>query len=402
MFHHSDPEVLVVGAGPVGLVTALFLQRYGVRVQIVDMHQRTHQNSYALAIHPRTLEVLDEAGLSEPVIAAGRKLTRVAFYEGANRRAEVDYSGLASRHPYLLVVRQSLLERAAEKALRADKVKVQWAHRLESLAPNGGSVRAEIAKLDQVTSGYAVARTEWVVASNRTIQPAYVIGADGFDSAVRRMIGVDTTEYAASQLFAVYEIEATGELPAEGRMILDPDLTSVYWPLEPGRCRWGFQIGGVEEYAPSIDRVQQLIGTRAPWFTARPDRVYWSTRALFDSRLTRSLGDGRVWLIGDAAHQAGPIGVHSMNLGLVEGHELAARISRIRRADGSSSLLPEFAVETHNAWEGLLGAGRTVRALQDTDPWVRQNAARIAACIPAAGDHLQSLLTQVGLEAGPA
>jgi 3-(3-hydroxy-phenyl)propionate hydroxylase len=402
MLHRSDPEVLVVGAGPVGLITALFLQRYGIRVEIVDMHQRTHQHSYALAIHPGTLSVLDEAGLSEPVIAAGRKVTTVAFYEGETRRAEIDYSRLASRHPYLLVVRQSLLERAAEKALRAENVTVQWGHRLESLAPNGGSVRAKVAKLDQVTSGYAVARSEWIVVRSRTIQPAYVVGADGYDSAVRRMVGIGMAAYGAGQLFAVYEIEAAGELPAEGRVILDRDLTTVYWPLEQGRCRWGFQIHDVEEYAPSIERLEQLVAARAPWFRARPNRVYWSTRAQFESCLARSFGDGSVWLVGDAAHQAAPVGVHSMNLGLVEAQELAARISRIRRADGSSSLLHEFATQRQDAWQGLLGTGREIRALPGADPWVRQNAARILPCIPASGDDLESLLAQIGLTAATA
>src|SRR5512134_1668489 len=102
MFRHPDPEVLVVGAGPVGLVSALFLQQHGVRVEVVDMNQRTTQHSYALAIHPRTLSILDEAGLSEGLIKAGRKLTTVAFYEGRERRAAIDYSALASTHPYLL------------------------------------------------------------------------------------------------------------------------------------------------------------------------------------------------------------------------------------------------------------------------------------------------------------
>src|SRR5688572_15516744 len=101
MFSHPDPEVLVVGAGPVGLLTALFLQQRGLRVEIVDMHQRTAQHSYALAIHPRTLRVLEEAGLSDALISAGRKLTKVAYYEGGLRRAEIDYSALRSKHPYL-------------------------------------------------------------------------------------------------------------------------------------------------------------------------------------------------------------------------------------------------------------------------------------------------------------
>ena len=82
MFRHTDPEVLVVGAGPVGLIAALFLQLHGVRVEVIDEDQRTTQHSYALAIHPRTLRILDEAGLAQKLIAAGRKLTKVAYYEG--------------------------------------------------------------------------------------------------------------------------------------------------------------------------------------------------------------------------------------------------------------------------------------------------------------------------------
>jgi len=401
MFSHPDPEVLVVGAGPVGLAAALFLQQDGMRVEIVDTHQRTTQHSYALAIHPRTLGILDEVGLSEKLIGAGRKLTKVAYYEGRERRAEIDYSALASKHPYLLILRQSVLERAAEDALRQSKLKVLWAHRLQSLDADGATVGAEVAKLEQVAMGYPVARTEWVVARTETIRPAYVIGADGYDSAVRRMSGIEMDEHGPGEIFSIYEIEAAGELPAEVRVILDPDLTSVYWPLEEGRCRWGFQIRDASEHTTSIERVEQLIAARAPWCTARPALIYWSTLGLFERRLTRSFGKGRVWLVGDAAHQAAPVGVHSMNSGLVEARELAARISRTQRAAGAPSLLEEFATETRAAWQWLLGADRSVRALPGADPWVRQTSARILACIPASGDDLEPLLRQVGLTSAP-
>jgi 2-polyprenyl-6-methoxyphenol hydroxylase-like FAD-dependent oxidoreductase len=399
MFSHADPEVLVVGAGPVGLVAALFLQQHGVRVEIIDMHQRTTQHSYALAIHPRTLRILDEAGLSDELIAAGRKLTKVAYYEGRARRAEIDYSALASKHPYLLVIRQSMLERAVEEALRRKKVKVLWGHRLQALTVGGGTVRAEVVKLDQAATGYPVARTEWLVVDSTTSQPAYVIGADGYDSAVRRMAGIEMEEYGAGQIFSVYEIEASGELPAEVRVIVDPDVTSVYWPLEEGRCRWGFQIRDASEHTASMERLEQLIATRAPWCTARPTQIYWSTLGLFERRLTRSFGNGGLWLAGDAAHQAAPVGVHSMNSGLVEARELAARISRIQRAGEAPSVLQEFATETHQAWLSLLGAGRAVRALPEADPWVRQASARILDCVPASGDDLEPLLKQIGLTA---
>jgi len=401
MSRQLDPEVLVVGAGPVGLVAALFLRKYGVQVEIVDTHQRAHQYSYALAIHPRTLRILDEAGVSERLIAAGRKVTRIAYYEGRERRAEIDYSRLTSRHPYLLVVRQSLLERTVEEALRGDKLKVLWGHRLQSLATNGVTVQAEIAKLDQVAAGYPIARSESVVVGTETIRPAYVIGADGYDSAVRRMAGIDMAAHGAGQVFSVYEIEATGDLPEDARVILDPDLTSVYWPLEDGRCRWGFQIKEASEHSTSMEQLKRLIAARAPWFAARPTEIYWSTLGLFERRLTRSFGQDNVWLAGDAAHQAAPVGVQSMNWGLVEARELATRIARIRRAEGTPSLLQEFGTETHEAWQRLLGAGRTVRALPGADPWVQQSAARILDCIPASGDDLEPLLQQIGLTAAP-
>jgi hypothetical protein len=95
------------------------------------------------------LHILDEAGLSEGLIGAGRKLTKVAYYEGRERRAKIDYSSLASQHPYLLVIRQSVLERAAEEALRRRKLKVLWGHQLQGLTVERATVRAEVAKLDQ-------------------------------------------------------------------------------------------------------------------------------------------------------------------------------------------------------------------------------------------------------------
>lgn len=400
-----DPDVLVVGAGPVGLACALFLRQQRVRVDIIDMHERTTQHSYALAIHPRTLRMLDEAGLAEPLIAAGRKLSRVAYYEGRERRAELDYSRLASKHPYILVVRQSRLERAIEEALRTKDVKVLWRHRLQSLSADGATLSADIARLDQVATGYPVARSEWVVAATETVRPSYIIGADGYDSAVRRMAGIGTTRHAEAQIFSVYEIEAAGELPDEVRVVVDPDLTSVYWPLEQGRCRWGFQIRDASDHAASMQKLEQLIAARAPWFTARPLQIYWSTLGLFERQLARTFARQNVLLAGDAAHQAGPVAVHSMNGGLVEAHELASRIASIQRSEGKPTLLDEFEAGSRQAWEWLLDAsspgGSAVRPLPGVNPWIQQNAARILACLPASGDDLEPLLNQIGLTAVP-
>jgi 3-(3-hydroxy-phenyl)propionate hydroxylase len=254
-----------------------------------------------------------------------------------------------------------------------------------------------VARLEQVATGYPTARSEWLVASSETIKPAFVIGADGYDSAVRRMAGIEMDEHGAAQIFSVYEVEAAGELPGEVRVILDPDLTSVYWPLEEGRCRWGFQIHDASGHDASMQRLEQLIADRAPWCTARPTRIYWSTLGVFASRLARRFGSGGVWLAGDAAHQTAPIGVHSMNSGLVEARDIATQIARILHRAGGASALEECAAHTRAAWQGLLGVGLELRALPGADPWVQQVSARILACVPASGDDLEPLLEQIGL-----
>jgi 2-polyprenyl-6-methoxyphenol hydroxylase-like FAD-dependent oxidoreductase len=259
--------------------------------------------------------------------------------------------------------------------------------------------RAEVAKLDDVAAGYPIARTESVVVHSETIRPAYVVGADGYDSAVRRMAGIEMENLGDGEVFSVYEIEATGELPVEVRVMFEADLTSVYWPLEDGRCRWGFQMHAAAASEPSMQRLEQLMAERAPWCTARPSQIYWSTLGIFQPCLARSLGSDGVWLAGDAAHQATPVGVHSMNSGLVEAGELAARIARVRRGEGAPSLLAELASATHEGWHRQLGAGAAVRALPGAAPWVAQHAARILACTPASGDDLESLLQQIGLTA---
>jgi len=148
-----------------------------------------------------------------------------------------------------------------------------------------------------------------------------------------------------------------------------------------------------------MERLGQLLAARAPWWTARPTDIYWSTLGLFEPRLARSFGAGAIWLAGDAAHQAAPVGVHSMNSGLVEARQLATRMSRVLHAGATVSLLEAFAAATRETWHALLGGD--VRALPGADPWVAQNRARICSSIPASGDDLETLLGQIGLAGAP-
>src|SRR5262245_53401864 len=110
-------EVLIVGAGPVGLFTAIGLAQAGVKVGIIDREERTAAHSYACALHPHPLELLDQCGLAAELIERGRRLSKMAFYVGPRRLAEIDFSKLGGKFPFLLAVPQNQLEAALEHKL---------------------------------------------------------------------------------------------------------------------------------------------------------------------------------------------------------------------------------------------------------------------------------------------
>jgi NADPH-dependent dioxygenase len=400
MFHRKEPEALVVGAGPVGLLTALLLHSRGVRVEIIDQGQRSSQHSYALALHPASVRLLDGIGMRPVVLARGRPLPGIAFFDGDVQKARIDCSAHDGGRSAPLVLRQSDLERALEGDLARRKVPVQWNHRLQALEGDDGHTVARIVKQDQVAQGYPVQRLEWVVVKTMERSPRFIVGADGYDSPVRRMSAIDSKPLGGSMMVSVYEIEAAGDLPSDARVQLGSDATDVYWPLEPGRCRFSFEIPSAGDHEPTLDRLRELLAYRIPWFRAQPSAIAWSTVALFERRLAEPLGRGNRWLAGDAAHLGLPLGVHSMNYGLREAHELAECIASIVHGGGSHVALARYAARFRDEWLSRFER-TTVKALPNADAWVEDNRERIAECIPASGADLDALLLQIGLSAAP-
>ena len=187
----TQTEVLVVGAGPVGLWTALVLAEKGLEVALIDRQAKTTARSYACALHPATLRLLDRLGLAHSVIERGRRIERIAFYDGAQRQAEIHISKLGGEFPFLLVLPQSALEGLLEQRLWTAGVPVHWNHRFEGFTEEQESISVTIEELEGTSTGYIVPHWETVVKNRSALRAEFLIGADGHNSMVRPRAGFE-------------------------------------------------------------------------------------------------------------------------------------------------------------------------------------------------------------------
>jgi len=409
-------EVLVVGAGPVGLLTAILLAEAGIEVKIIDREERTTARSYACALHSRVLKLLSPMGLAAPVIERGRRIQTVAFYDGAARRAEVKLAELGGEFPFMVILPQNEFEGVLEERLRKAGVTVNWNHRFDDVQSAGETVVANVEELGATATGYIVPHWEGVVKRNFPVRAQFLVGADGYGSLVRRRLGIENTLVAGQTFFAAYEFEPEEKVEDEVRVVLDDSTTNVLWPLVGNRYRWTFQMLKAEMASefPEKERrearfaqqavderireyVQRVAKQRAPWFSAGVKGITWCTEVVFEQRVARQFGRDRCWLAGDAAHQTGPVGVQSMNVGLAEAAALAGALRKVLREKAPLSVLEACDREWQGEWRRLLGLAGGLKPGTETSPWVRERCGRILPCLPASHEDLPRLAGQLGL-----
>jgi len=418
MAQADETEVLVVGAGPVGMLTALLLAEKGVPVRIIDKEQRATTRSYACVLHPGTLRLLDGIGLGQEALKQGRRIETIAFYEGESRRAEMKLSQLPGKFPCAVVVPQSAFEALLEQRLRRhSRVQLLWNHRLSDLRCERDTVLATIDKLVQSAKGYIIREWDWSVQKTLQARAAFVVGADGHGSMVRSRLGIEYAPLADPQLFAVFEFESDRDPGNEVRIVMAGETANVLWPLPGKGCRWSFQLVKTREGGEfpdkereaiwsmqtnvdqnTRDRVEKLARIRAPWFQGNIRDFYWWAHIRLQPKLASQFCKGRALLPGDAAHQTGPVGVQSMNAGLSEAEDVAGKLASILHEGASLELLDNYSRDHRDRWEGLLGLKGGLRATSGINPWVKDHSARILPCIPALGEDLAHLAMQLGFD----
>ena len=406
-------EVLVVGAGPVGLWTALVLAEAGVEVILIDREERTAARSYACALHPRTLKLFQSFGLLRPLLDLGRRIQTMAFYDGPERRAELNLPEVAG--DFLLIVPQNELEKLLEQRLRESGVVVQWSHRFDDLSQDDEAVNVAIEELGGTGTGYIVPHWESTVKHRRNLQAQFVVGTDGRQSLVRQRLGLRYEKTGERQVFAAFEFECEPPIAEEVRVVLG-DTTNVLWPLPNNKCRWTFQLRhddqphefpekerrAIRIAEPVVDErirqsVQKAAQHRAPWFTNEVRKTTWCTEVVFEPGMASAFGSGRCWLAGDAAHQTGPVGVQSMNVGFREGKDLADSLRRILREDAPLTTLAEYDREQSAHWRELLGLTGGLKPAAGASEWIGTSAGKLLDCLPGSRSDLAAFAHALNL-----
>jgi 2-polyprenyl-6-methoxyphenol hydroxylase-like FAD-dependent oxidoreductase len=377
-------DVLIVGAGPVGLTLAAALGARGVDVALVDRAAEGANTSRAAVIHARTLNVLRGIGVSDELVRRGTIVPRFTVRDRDRALLTIDFDALPGDHPYALMLPQDTTEHVLTG-------------RLDEL---GGRVHRghELARLDQDPAGVTA-----TMGGGETVRAAYAVGADGMHSAVRERAGIGFAGDSYGASFVLADVHLDWALDAtEVMLYLSPAGLVVAAPLPGGRHRIVATVDDAPEH-PDRDDIQALLDARGP--QQRPARVtdvVWSSRFRVHHRLADRYRAGRIFLAGDAAHVHSPAGGQGMNTGIQDAIALAAPLAAVLRDGADQRTLDHYEAERRPVAADVIAlTHRATRAATIRHPLIRtiRNAAlRILDHIPAARRKLALNLSGLAID----
>ena len=331
-----DTDVLVVGAGPTGLMLASQLGRRGIRVVIIDRHAGPSRETRALGVQARTLEIYAHLGIADRALELGTRATGGNIWADGRWVARVPLGeagkGLTP-YPFVLVLGQDDNERILGDRLRELGLSVQWNTELVGLHRQADGVEATLE-----TPGKTAQR----------IRAAWVAGCDGARSAVRRLCGVPFEGAPYEQVFFVADTEVTGSMvPDEVNVYLWREGFHFLFPMR-GEDHWrvvGILPPALRDRAEVTFRdVLPSVGTGAGAGLSLRGCSWFSTYRIHHRRAAR-FRDGRCFLLGDAAHIHSPVGGQGMNTGLQDAYNLAWKLALVVDGRADPALLDSYEEE---------------------------------------------------------
>jgi 2-polyprenyl-6-methoxyphenol hydroxylase-like FAD-dependent oxidoreductase len=373
-------------------MAALRLREQGIDVRIVDQQTELAAHTYPVVLHPLTLRLLGSLGLSDVLFWRGRPVSHLAIYTESERRAVLDLPKVAGLACGALTLPQDILRAALLNALMSRGVCVEWNTRLASLHQDGRAARGWL----EASVPDRQALDDTAGARGSSFEADYVIGSDGYDSAVRAALGIELIEHGSLHSYAFFDAPS-GRAGSEAQLTVSDAGASSFYPLQGGLARFSFQLTGALDRAPDLSALTELLSIRLPWHREPIERCSWGGVAEFRHALVTHFGVGRVWLAGEAAHLTGPLGVQSLNIGLDEASELAVHIANDLRRPSALGFGSDYNARRTLQWQELLGISERASAGARSPAWARRNLSRILSCLPASGRDLDDLLDQLRL-----
>jgi 2-polyprenyl-6-methoxyphenol hydroxylase-like FAD-dependent oxidoreductase len=363
----SEPEVLVVGAGPSGLTAACTLLRFGISCRIVDQRPAAGQEPKALVLWSGALEALRRTEVTDELVADALPLAGASYWARRRQITAVRFGELAcTAFPRPVCLPQPHVETLLHKRLVALGGSVEW----------GVEARSAYTGADGVTIRlhHGDGRTE------RLTVP-WVIGADGVRSAIRTWLGIPFQGRTYERTFLLGDGELAGPAPADmAQYHLSPDGVLVVVPLPGGGHRVFFDTAPDDRTdAPDEAELQALLDARGPG-TLRLTRTFWTSRFRVHTKVAAQFRIGRVFLAGDAAHCHSPAGGQGLNTGVQDGYDIGWRLAAVLRGADAVVLDGYEAERRPAAQRAVRNADRQTRLWLVRSPvgqFVRDTALRV-------------------------
>ena len=391
-----DTDVLVVGAGPTGLMLANQLARRGVRPLIIDRHPGPSVQTRALGVQARTLEIYAHLGIVERALDLGKRATGANIWVQGRRAARIPLGDIGrdlSPYPFLLILGQDDNERLLGDALRIQGGAVQWNTELVGLTHEANQVRATLMQPDGTTA---------------EVRAAWVAGCDGAHSAVRDLSGIAFEGAPYEHVFFVADTQVTGSMvPDELNVYLWREGFHLFFPMR-GTDHWRIvgilpsDLRGRDDltFEDVIPSVRQKAGTQLSFRACS----WYSTYRIHHRRAAR-FRNGRAFLLGDAAHIHSPVGAQGMNTGLQDAYNLAWKLALVVSGRAGAALLDSYEDERVPVAQRLLSTTDRAFSLVVSDSVLaRLFRTRVLAKIMALAMRVESVqklafrtISQIGI-----
>jgi 2-polyprenyl-6-methoxyphenol hydroxylase-like FAD-dependent oxidoreductase len=327
-------DVLIVGAGPTGLMLAGWLAREGVKALVIDTKSGPVKETRAIGVQARTMEVYDQLGLGERALNEGVAAAAVNVIIGGKPIARAVFKDMGkgiSPHPYMFILTQDRNEALLLSHLQAHGGAVSWQTELLELSQDPQGVSAKVRQSD---------------GSIETVQARYVCGCDGAGSLTRHAVGIAFPGGTYDHRFFVADVVLKGDVrPGELNLCLDESRFAAFFPM-PGTDH--FRIVGLVPLAiegepePNFETVRPDLERR---FNVKIESTSWFSTYRVHHRVADSFQSGRVFLLGDAAHVHSPVGGQGMNTGLMDAANLAWKLALVLRGEAEPRLLESYGAE---------------------------------------------------------